>query len=104
MNYKRNRRILLFSLISIIALLCFYIFQTPSAHKARKNVENVKKIKIGMKKEDVLTIMGEPDNRRISFLNSIDSMYYFEPPFGASEGIYIQFDSNNAVNKIIDYE
>lgn len=104
MNYKRNRRILLFTLLGIVGLLCVYIFLTPTAFKARKNVENIKKIKIGMTKESVFDLMGAPDNTRISFLNSVDSMYYYEPPFGASEGIYIQFDTNNTVNKIVDYE
>jgi len=104
MNYKRNRIILLFSIIGIMIIISIYIFFSPSAFKARKNVENVKNVEIGMGKNDVLEIMGTPDNRRISFLNSIDSMYYYEPPFGASEGIYIQFDSSNTVNKIVDYE
>jgi len=80
------------------------VFFRPFAFKAKKNVENVKNVKIGMDKNEVLKIMRTPDNRRISFLNLIDSMYYYEPPFGASEGIYIQFDSSNVVNKIVDYE
>ena len=91
-------------LLGIVGLLCVYIFLTPTAFKAKKNVENVKKIEIGMTKESVLEIMGIPDNARKSFLNPVDSMYYYEPPFGASEGIYIQFNTTNTVNKIVDYE
>lgn len=104
MNYKTNRKILLSILIGISLIFSIYVFFSPSAFKSRKNVENVKNVKIGMAKNEVLTIMGPPDNRRISFLNSIDSMYYYKPPFGASEGIYIQFDSCDVVNKIVDYE
>lgn len=95
---------MLFVLLGVLGFICFYIFFTPSALKAKKNVENLKQIKIGMSKENVLSIMGVPDNKRISFLNQTDSMYYYEPPFGASEGIYIQFDTKNKVNKVVDYE
>lgn len=72
--------------------------------KSKKNVENLKQVSIGMSKEIVVDIMGIPDKRRASFLNPIDSMYYYEPPFGASDGIYIQFDSDDSVNEIIGYE
>ena len=104
MNYKRNSRVLLLSLLGTLFIFSIYVFFSPTVFNAKKNVENVKNAKIGMDKNEVLKIMGTPDNRRISFLNSIDSMYYYEPPFGASEGIYIQFDSSNVVNKIVDYE
>ena len=57
-----------------------------------------------MSKSNVINLMGLPDGRRLSFLNLIDSMYYYEPPFGASEGIYVQFDENQTVNQVVDYE
>lgn len=57
-----------------------------------------------MGKIDVIRIMGIPNNKRVSFLNNTDSMYYYEPPFGASEGIYVQFDSIGIVNRIVDFE
>lgn len=104
MSYRRNRKLLLFVLFGFFGWGIFHIFFSPSAYKARKNVENVKRIEIGMPKKEVLRIMGLPDNKRLSFLNQIDSMYYYEPPFGASEGIYVQFSTDNTVNKVVDFE
>jgi len=49
--------------------------------------------------------MGIPDGKQLSYFNSVDTMYYYEPPFGASSGIHIQFsDSSGVVNHIIPYE
>ena len=104
MNYKRNRIIVLIILLAILAFFFGIIFLHPKAFKARNNVENSKKIIVGMKKAEVLKIMGVPDAKRLSFESSIDSMYYYEPPFAASEGIYIQFDSVEKVNKIFPFE
>jgi hypothetical protein len=105
MNYKRNKRILLFAIIIIVAIFIVFICYSPSANKAKQNVINSERVKIGMSKFAVLQIMGEPDAKRISFFNATDTMYYYEPPFAASEGIYIQFeDSSGKVNQIIPYE
>lgn len=104
MNYKRNRIIVLIVLLGILAFFIGIIFLHPKEIKARSNVENSKKIIVGMMKEEVLKIMGVPDAKQLSFENSIDSMYYYIPPFAASEGIYIQFDSIARVNKIFLYE
>lgn len=104
MDYRRNRRITLVILIMAIALFIMYVYASPRALKARKNVANSEKIEIGMTKEEVIYIMGEPDKKRLSFWNTIDSMYYYEPPFSASEGIYIQFDSIDTVNEIVPFE
>ncbi len=102
MSYRRNRKIILFVLIGLVGMFFVLTLLTPSAFKARKNVKNVKAIEIGMSKEAVIEIMGKPKNKRLSFLNSIDSMYYYEPPFGSSEGIHIQFDSIGIVTKVVD--
>ena len=101
-NYRRNRIILVSVLTGLVGMFLILTLLTPSAFKARKNVENIKSIQIGMSKAQAVEIMGKPKNKRLSFLNSIDSMYYYEPPFGASEGICIQFDSAGIVNKVID--
>jgi len=105
MNYKRNRRIVLFVLIAIVFIFVALIRFTPSANKAKQNVLNSEKIEVDMTKEEVLQIMGKPDSKQLSFFNNVDTMYYYEPPFGASSGIYIQFsDSGGIVNQIIPYE
>lgn len=99
-----RKNVLLFLFLMLIACLFFYFFYSPSSLKAKRNVEKIKQVYVGMEKSDMLRIMGIPDNKRLSFLNNTDSMYYYEPPFGASEGIYVQFDSIGIVNKIVDYK
>ena len=74
-----------------------FVQKEISARENRKNIENVE---FGMNKKNVLLIMGAPDQVRLSFLNQKDSMYFYFPPFGSSEGIYIQFDSGGKVNKV----
>ena len=74
------------------------------AFKKRKNVINLKRIEINMTKENVIKIMGKPDFSILSFLNDVDSMYCYEPPFAAADGIYIQFNKKNEVNGIIGVE
>lgn len=72
---------------------------------ARNNVENSERVQIGMQVCEVLEIMGEPDDRVVSFFNEDDSMLFYTPPFGASSGIYFQYDADNRViNRIIPYE
>lgn len=72
---------------------------------ARNNVENSTRVKIGMHVSEVLDIMGEPDDRVVSFFSENDSMLYYTPPFGASSGIYFQYNTDKRViNRIIPYE
>ena len=104
MNYNINRKIVLFVLILALCLFIKFIFFSPAEYKAKKNEANLKKISRGMSKDEVINIMGLPEEKKLSFLNSIDTMYYYTPRFGASDGIYIQFDENNSVNQIVDDE
>jgi hypothetical protein len=46
----------------------------------------------------------EPDSKRISYFNEIDSLYFYQPPFGASSGIEIIFGSDEKVEKVLLYE
>jgi outer membrane protein assembly factor BamE (lipoprotein component of BamABCDE complex) len=95
------KRILLF--ISLGILLCILMI-APKVYRTLKNVQNSKEIKLGMEKEEVLNIMGEPDSRRISYFDEFDSLYFYQPPFGASSGIEIIFGSDKKVNKVLYYE
>lgn len=105
MNYKRNRRILLIIIVAIVFVFIVLVRFTPNANEAKQNVLNSEQIIISMSKKEVLKIMGIPDSKQLSYFNNVDTMYYYEPPFGASSGIYIQFsDSSGVVNHIIPYE
>ena len=89
----------------MIGITYLFLYHTPSARKAKQNVINSLKIEIGMSKHEVIQTMGKPDNKRISYFNSTDTMYYYQPPFAAASGIYIQFDFNtNKVNRVIRNE
>jgi len=99
-TYKKIIFLIIIALI--IGITYLFLYHTPSARKAKQNVANSLKIEIGMSKNEVIQIMGEPDNKRISFFNSVDTMYCYQPPFAAASGIYIQFDFyTNRVNRII---
>ena len=92
-------------IIFIIGSKYLSLYHSPSARKAKQNVTNSLKIKIGMSKHEVIQIMGEPNDKQISYINNVDTMYYYEPPVDAFEGIYIQFDcSTGKVNRIILFE
>jgi hypothetical protein len=105
MGYKRSRVILLIVAVAIVLVFIVLVRFTPSANQAKLNVLNSQNITIGMEKKDVIKIMGLPDVKRLSFFNNVDTMYYYQSPFGASSGIYIQFsDSSEVVNQIIPYE
>ena len=94
--------ILVFSII--IVLVVYKIRISPRAIEARRNEKNSEKVNIGMSKYEMLEIMGEPDNIRQHPIENNIHVYYYEPPFGSSEGIYIYVESETAVIKIIRAE
>lgn len=85
-----------------IALTFFYLlFKIKTRDdKVELNIANSKKVKISMTPSEVLKIMGKPD-----YSDTLDykglKVYSYLPPYGASEGIDIYFDSTNLVNRII---
>ena len=86
----------------LIGIPYLYLNYSPRARKTKQNVTNSLKIEIEMSKDEVIQIMGNPDNKGISYFNKVDTIYFYEPPFGASDGIYIQFDfSTGNVNRIV---
>ena len=106
MNNNRKRFFILTSIIILLIGISYLYFNcSTQERKAKKNVTNSLKIEIGMSKHEVIQIMGEPDDRIISYFNKVDTMYYYEPPLGASNGIYIHFDfSTDKVNRIVLWE
>lgn len=101
MQINIMKRILLFITLGI--LLCILMI-APKVYRTLKNVQNSKEIKLGMEKKEVLNIMGEPDGRRISYFDEVDSLYFYQPPFGASSGIEIIFGRDEKVSKVLHYE
>jgi hypothetical protein len=52
----------------------------------------------------IVWVLGEPDSRRLSYFEESDSLYYYQPPFGASSGIEFIIGPDGKVNKILPYE
>ena len=99
---KRLTLLIVLTVIIFIVIPILYFKFSPRERKAHQNEINSLKLEIGMSKQEVIQIMGEPDERRTSYYNKEDSMYYYEPTSGASDGIYIQFDSNtDKVNMVV---
>ena len=77
-------------LILIITALCYF---GKRQFMAYRNDTNSKKIIIGIPKVKMLEVMGDPDSKFYSTLKSGQEVYFYEPPFAASEGINIYIDT-----------
>ena len=76
----------------------------PEARKSKENVVNSEKLKIGMDTLQVKGIMGEPDARSNYVTGNDIPLFYYQPPFLASDGIFIHFDSLGHVKRITYFE
>ncbi len=97
------KRKYLFGLLTFLFAVFIYslLVIVPKEREARENVENSKKIMIGMSLRQVVKIMGEPDNKA----NENEGMtYYYKPPAFSSDGIFISFDAEETVQKVVYYD
>lgn len=77
---------------------------SPQARIAWKNVENSKKLRVGMTTREMLDIMGEAKSyKQKKYNGDIITRYYYQPPFAASSGINIDI-VNDSINFINYYE
>lgn len=81
-------------------LILIYAHFSPNSIRAKRNVENSEKIKIGMSRDQVLEIMGSPDEVYISYYNT-DSVYFYEPPLLSSDGIEIFINNEGTVSTMV---
>jgi hypothetical protein len=74
-----------------------------SSDTIEKNIQNAKKLKLGMALDDALKIMGEPHiiKEHANYKGIFD--YYYESPFGASDWIYFSIDSTQKVTQITTF-
>lgn len=86
--------VLLLVVLGWFALL-MYSHLSPSAFTARKNVKNLKEVQIGMRKSEVIEIMGVPSSRYKSYYNIGDSVWFYTPPVMASDGIEIHINNKS---------
>lgn len=102
-----KRRIIIFIISAALFITVGIIYAKFRKEniEARNHVKNSTRIRIGMTINEVVEIMGEPDDRVVSFFDKNDSMLYYKPPFGASSGIYFEYDTDTRrINRIISYE
>lgn len=94
--------------LSLRALFYLLIF-CGCVGKGARNWHNAQQVSKGMTGKEVVEIMGPPNSidqdavylselRRLG--KDYDSIYYYTPPFAASDGIYFYF-KNDLVVKII---
>lgn len=77
-----------FSLFSVLMLSC----------DNNKYCDNLRKIKVGMSLDQVLTVMdGTPDSILINYLAKEQFSYMYRAPYGASENVYINFAQKDSV-------
>jgi len=92
-------------LVSLMVLVFFYFTEwSVNARKSKENVVNSEKLKIGMDTLQVKEIMGEPDARSNYVTGNDIPLFYYQPPFLASDGIFIHFDSLGHVKRITYFE
>lgn len=89
----------------IILSLSYYFWISrygPAAQQAFTNVENSKKLKVGMRTKSALKIMGEP--KSIEYRSEWkDSVLFYQPPFASSAGIHLVIQ-NDTLRQIIYFE
>lgn len=74
-----------------------------SSGKIEKNVQNAKRLKVGMTLDEAVQIMGEPYliKEHANYKGIYD--YYYESPFGASDWIYFAIDSTQRIVEVTPF-
>lgn len=74
-----------------------------SSDAIENNIQNAKKLNLGMTLDDALKIMGEPHiiKEHANYKGIFD--YYYESPFGASDWIYFSIDSTQKVIQVTPF-
>lgn len=94
-------KIILSTVFFLLAAAIYTAFLSPSEFKARRNLKNFKHLKVGMTKNQMLQIMGEPDRLECTVSSSYRSCYYYyRPPFLSSGGIDIYTDSTDKIERL----
>lgn len=89
-------------LLSLVVVKC-----TSYENKTTKNVENCEKVTHDMSTEQVIEIMGKPDdiktyNAKINYNDLEVTNYYYDAPSGSSVGVNVFFDAKT--NKVVRTE
>jgi hypothetical protein len=104
MENKKNKYLSVIFWLSLIAIFLLITKCTFYQKNANKNVANCMEITIGMEVNQVVEIMGKPDNiiiydGRVNYADMKILKYYYNSPFLASSGVEIYFDFQT--NKVV---
>lgn len=101
--YKKNWVIgAIVVLLSLVVIRC-----TSYENKTTKNVENCERVTQDMTTEQVIEIMGKPNdiktyNAKINYKDLEVTKYYYDAPSGSSVGVDVFFDAKT--NKVVRTE
>ena len=85
----------------LIAVVLFMVVKCSSyENQAQNNVENCEKVDIDMSMEQVVEIMGEPNDiktyqGKINYAEMEITKYYYDAPSGSSVGVNIFFNAQS---------
>lgn len=86
---------------ALIAVVLFMVVKCSSyENQAQNNVESCEKVDIDMSMEQVVEIMGEPDDiktyqGKINYADMEITKYYYDAPSGSSVGVNIFFNAQS---------
>ncbi len=78
-------------------ILCGLLGLTLGCGVGMKNDKNIKKVKKGMTKKQVIDIMGSPQDLWGSSDDTNTFSYVYDPPFASSSAIYVFFDKKDTL-------
>jgi outer membrane protein assembly factor BamE (lipoprotein component of BamABCDE complex) len=91
-----------------VLLICgiYYILNRPLVNKKSiQNIGKIKLVKVGLSKDEVFEIMGDPIKTVIHYFDSSQIVYYYETPLYAAGQIQIFFDTTEMrVIKVSDHD
>ena len=90
-------------IILILVLVLFAWFQYDQV-EPKRNHQNAKQIRLGMTAEEVIQIMGQPEEKNLVNGSKVEaeSTYQYKAPFASSEGIEIFFDEEGKVIHVVN--
>jgi hypothetical protein len=94
-------KFLMLVITAVIIFVARYFFYLNNMYW--ENVRNSENIRIGMSTQEVIEIMGLPEEVLKSYVADSDSLYFYQPPIMASDGIQIFFYKGR-VNRVVNYE
>jgi hypothetical protein len=80
-----------------VAIFVIILVLSGCLSKGERNRENLEKVQTGMTTHEVVSVMGDPDTVLALSIDRAKFRYLYDPPFGASDNIYVVFSSFDSV-------